>query len=616
MQLVRMIAPKWLGKPVIEGVYSDEDIANHNGFGYNIYFWPNHPKRHVPGTPVDGTQIDTFNYVFVDYDVKSNTYESKEAFIEAVGTFELEPTRIVDSGGGIHVYWRVSDLDAMSYLRLQRRLVRRLNTDEATCNLAQLMRLPGTMNTKIQDNPRPCEVLYETENTYTCEQLDKALPAILAKDEEFAQQHYMKTHHPNREFVEADHAIPPKFGALITNSPEAKELWAGTSSDRSKGDYRLGHLMFANGFTRDEARSVLVNSAKALQRAPIHRLNYADNIINKIWTFEESPVVVELSESIASILKKPLDIIQGTPLRCHKRIDNTDRGFRLGDVIGLVAGTGVGKTSFSLNMFKWFLEQNPDYHHFFVSLEQPSNEIAERWETITQGNSALNDRVHVLSNYDDEGNHRNLSLSEIQTYLSDWQTRTGNKIGCVVIDHIAVLKKKGSDNENQDLMTICHSMKAFAVQLKVVLVMQSQAPRAKAGIGDLELDKDAAYGTATFEWYCSYLITIWQPLKRCHSEESCPLVTAFKFCKIRHKKPKKDVIKEDVCYYFRFDSETEQFYNMTQDDKTSFDYYLSQANNKRNEDVKTKLVEYVSVPYEEAGKFESAVDSSGYARRH
>jgi hypothetical protein len=357
--------------------------------------------------------------------------------------------------------------------------------------------------------------------------------------------------------------------------------------------------MFANGFTKEEAASVLVNSAKALQRAPIHRQNYAQNIIDKIWTFELEPKKEQLSSTIGDILKKNKDNIKGTPFRCHPRIDNTAHGFRLGQVIGLVAGSGVGKTAFALNMFKWFAQTNPDYHHIFIPLEQPVNEIADRWATMCGSDTSLHEKIHVISNYNENGTFRHLSFEEIKVYIEILQKEKNIKVGCVVIDHIGALKKKGKDGENQDLMDICHSMKAFAIQTNTLLVMQSQTSREKAGIGDLELNKDAAYGSVYFESYCDYLITLWQPLKRCHSEDSCPTVTAFKFCKIRHKKARQDVIQEDIPYYLYFDSETEQMKDMTQDQETSFKFFLPKATNKRKSDRKTEIVSYTSVPYKQ-----------------
>lgn len=600
-----MIAPEWLKQEqpnvprAIEGDYTDEQIAEFNVNGYNIYYWPNYPKIHDKSRPINGSNIDVFTCVFVDFDLKSNAYSSKSDFLLAISSTGIRPSMIVDSGNGIHVYWNILDLDAKSFLRLSRRLMRLFNTDDAVQKIAQLMRLPGTLNTKNKENLISCEIIEENPDViYSCEELDQLLPPITKEDEQYCNQHYDKTYNIEDRNIIIDDELPPKFGKLLLENHEAKAIWAGGLSDRSAGDYRLGHIMFASGFTKEEAMSVLLNSAKAMTRAPVHRISYADNIVNKIWTYElESSQELNLSNSVEDILKRPKDTLKGTPFRCHKRIDNTQHGFRLGQVIGLVGGSGIGKTAFGLNMFRWFIEENPDYHHFFIPLEQPANEIADRWNTMCEGSSTLNGKVHVMSNYDDDGNFRHLSLSEIQEYIEKWQKTTGNKVGCIVIDHIGALKKKGTSDENQDLMAICHSMKAFAVQTNTLLVMQSQTSREKAGIGDLELDKDAAYGTSTFEWYCDYLITIWQPLKRCHSEQACPTVTAFKFCKIRHKRAKLDVIKEDVPYYLYFDSEKEQLRDMTQSEETSFKFFLSKATNKRKADRKTELLEYTSVKW-------------------
>jgi len=613
MTVFRLIPATWtMGLKVLEGQFDNASIIKYNQSGYNIYYLPNYPSHYTTGVIVDGSQIDTFNWCFVDCDLKDGVYKSKDEFYEAIGIINIPPTKIVDSGNGVHVYWQVSNLDAKSYLRFQRRLLRLFNTDEAVGQLYQLMRYPGTLNTKVKDNPLLCETLLETEAQYTAEEFDQLLPTITKADEEYCIQHYNKTYNLEQDQTIISEALPPKFGKLIKENHEAKELFASISDDRSKSDYRLGHLMFANGFTRDEALSVLINSVKAMQRAPAHRRTYALNIVDKIWTFELTTDKDELtlSKSVKDILQRSGDTLKGMPFRCHKRIDNTEHGFRLGQVIGLVAGSGVGKTAFALNMFRWFAQENPDYHHFFIPLEQPANEIADRWRTMSGNDTSLHEKVHVISNYDDDGNFRHLSFDEIKDYIKKFQEVKKIKVGCIVIDHIGALKKKGKDGENQDLMDICHSMKAFAVQTNTLLVMQSQSSREKAGIGDLELNKDAAYGTVYFESYCDYLITLWQPLKRCHNEQSCPTVTAFKFCKIRHKKARKDVIQEDVPYYFNFDSETELMADMTQDQKTSFNFFLPKATNKRKADRKTEIVSYTSVPYKEALLNEATVNSN------
>jgi len=88
---------------------------------------------------------------------------------------------------------------------------------------------------------------------------------------------------------------------------------------------------------------------------------------------------------------------------------------------------------------------------------------------------------------------------------------------------------------------------------------------------------------------------LWQPLKRCQAEPGCPTVTAYKFCKIRHKRQNVDVIQEDVAYFLKFDPGSEILKVMTQDDTTSFNYFLEKATKKRGQDQKTKLTEYKTV---------------------
>jgi len=602
LTLYRLIAPDWLmeleptTRRVLEGRFSPKQLKEYNAKGYNCYYLPNYPSQYQMGTTADGSQIDTFNFCFVDFDLKSGGYPSKEAFIAAVGDINIPPTRIVDSGGGVHVYWAVTDLDAKSYLRLTRRLMRLLKTDEAVGQIFQLMRAPDTLNTKLKDNPRPCEVLFETDTKYTCEELDRLLPALTSADEQYCQQHYDKTYRTYAINTNVNDTLPAKFGKLLRNNAEAKAIWANPSEDRSKDDYRLGHLMYANDFTKDEAMSVLVNSAKALNRAPIHRVTYAENITDKIWTYEEAgpKAATNLSESVLDILSRgDQEYLKGQRFPCYEFFDGSEGGFRLTQVLGLCAGVGVGKTAIALNIFKGFVEHNPDYVHMFVSLEQPGREIAHRWSKMCGKNTNLHSKVHILSNYNEDGSYRNLSLAEIQTYVLQFQKDTGLKLGCICIDHIGVLKQKDASGEHQGLREVCAQMKSFAVVTQTLLIMQSQTNREKAGIGDLELHKDAAYGTQNFESYVDYMLVAWQPLKRCYDNPACPRVTAYKYAKVRAKS-KGDRLIEDQCYRLIFDQDTETLRPITQDERDSFNYFANQALALRKKDRKTDLVTYQS----------------------
>lgn len=623
MTLCRLIAPSWVMEQdpsmqrVLEGRFTDDQIAEYNVQGYNIYYLPNYPSNYTQGVTIDGSQVDTFNYVFVDCDLKDGVYESKDAFLFKLTKTGIKPTKIVDSGNGIHAYWRVSNLDPMSYLRFQRRLLRLYDTDEAVGQLFQLMRLEGSLNTKDKDNFIPCIAIEDSGPTYTAEELDKLLPPITMADEAYCKQHYDKTYKLNQKTTDIGDSIPPRFGQLLRQSSEAKSLWADSGGDRSKSDFRLGHLMYANDFTRAEALSVLINSAKALQRAPIHRVSYAENIVDKIWTFEDplKKNTQSLSMSVTDILQRSDGVLEGQRFPCYKYIDNTECGFRLGHVMGLVAGSGVGKTAMALNLFLGFVASNPDYDHFFCALEQTDREIASRWKTMCGANTRLHDKVHIISNYDEAGAFRDLSLDDIRKYILNFTATSGKKAGCVVIDHIGILCNNNKLGQDEGVKQIAKAMKSFAVETKTFLIMQSQTAREKAGIGDLELNKDAAFGTSVFENFCDYLVTLWQPLKRMY-KEGAPTVMAFKFCKIRHKKQGTDVILEDVPYSLFFDPNTQLLRGITQDEETSFNYYLAQATNKRKNDRKTELVAYTSAKIEEEVINVRPINSDRHIIRH
>ncbi len=618
MTIYRLIAPQWLLdknpkiKRVLEGRFSDKEIQSYNQQGYNVYFHVNYPSNYVEGTHVEGSIIDTFNYVFVDCDIKDGVH-TKDSFLELIAAVDILPTKVVDSGNGIHVYWKVSDLDAMSFLRFQRRLMKLYQTDEAIGQLMQLMRHPGTINTKKEDNQVLCELLFESDTIYTSEELDQLLPAITKEDEQYCQDHYNRTNNLNQDQTEISEKLPPKFGKLLRDNAEAKILYANQGDDRSKNDFRLGHLLLANGFTRDEALSVLINSAKALTRAPVHRRSYAENIVNKIWTFELDQEALDLSSSVEDILLQS-ETLEGDRFPCYKWIDNTECGFRLGHVMGLVAGSGVGKTTMALNLFKGFVASNPNYDHFFIPLEQPGREIALRWKKMCGDDTVLHKKVQILSNYDAKGTFRDLSLADIKNYILKYKERTGRQVGCVVIDHIGVLCNTNKLGQDEGVKQIAKDMKGLAMETNTFLIMQSQTSREKAGVGDLELNKDAAFGTSVFENFCDYLVTLWQPVKQLYSK-GAPTIMAFKFCKIRHKNQLKDVIKEDVLYSLYFDPETQQVREITQEEEKSFNYFLGQAVNKRKQDRKTEILPYVSARWD--GKdVDATTDSNQSSQRH
>lgn len=586
----------------LTGVFSSDELKTYNEQGYNCYYFLNVPEEWDNASDIHASDINIFNFVCVDMDLKEGKYKTKEEFVAKVHDSGITPTFMVDTGNGIHAYWRTIDLDAMSYLRLQRRLIRFYNTDPAISKIYQLMRVPGTLNVKKKDDFKPCEAIYQSDLQYDCETLDKLLPKITKEDEEFCTNHYNMAYKVEVDGKDIDQIeLPPKFQVYIKSNPEARRLFFGPVNDRSAANYRLGHLLFAANFTKDEAMAVLFNTDKAVTRKGIHRYNYAKNIIDKIWKFETkvepAALTSPLAENMKMLLSKsPEDAGFNTRIYGHEMFDATNHGFRLGEVFGLIGGSGSGKSTLSLNFFKWFVEFNPDYIHVFVTLEMPKGQIVERWRKLAGDNDNLHEKIYVLDQHDDNGIRRDLSLDMIKQDILNLEKVTSKKVGCVVIDHIGCLDKEPGRTDQEKLMNACMKMKSFALETSTFLMMQSQSSRAKAGWGDVEIDLDAAFGTTKFENYCDYVMTTWQPLRRVQHDAKIYL-NAFKYCKVREHNPEKDRIKLNERYGMIFNKDTESLRKIKDAEMEPIAYWKKQADEERKMDRKKDSSEIKSMDW-------------------
>jgi hypothetical protein len=131
---------------------------------------------------------------FFDIDIdpagKGGKYRSKKeavialhAFMEATGLATLGDPWLVDSGGGVHVYWPLSaDVLIADWQPVAERLKRtavahQLHIDKAvTADAARVLRMPGTLNFKY-DPPRP-SAIKQTGYAFTLADIDSLLPTL------------------------------------------------------------------------------------------------------------------------------------------------------------------------------------------------------------------------------------------------------------------------------------------------------------------------------------------------------------------------------------------------------------------------------------------------------
>lgn len=582
-----------------DGCFTPEFIQEKNAQGYNCYFFPNHPSTDVYAAGVkflSGKHIDVFNYIFVDMDLKDKVYETKDAFLKVLSEFPLKPSMVVNSGNGIHAYWSIENLTRDEYVFAQLALLKYFKTDQSVFTVLQLMRLPGTMNTKRHGDFVPAEILneYSSGASYTMDSLpQEILTSLTEEDISRGRKHLdrldgkLVINAP--EFVNIDE-IPESFFEFI-NEPQnklafdlwmtPKEAWAG---DRSGADMKLANILFKNNFNKKEALAVISNTQKALSHA--NRKHYADLTIEKVYTEKLNNKFMTVGQRNRTIdeTRNLGDLVRTTS---YFDTDVLGNPWRKREITGLIAGTGVGKTTVTLKWVKDAIQNNPENDDIFVffSLEMAVGEIVSRWNKLVGKDSPLADRLYVIGNETESFEPRNIGLQEILEDCRELKKLTGKNIGIVAIDHVSIIsrhidtRKKytfGIDSEMNagyghtrtlSLNSVCNQLKPLIKMIDCHLIVLTQTTKDK-GVGDQPIDKDGAYGMSNYENIVDRIITIWQPLKLVQHQTKVNFL-AYQFAKIRNKH-QDDKIQTNEPKLLTFDISTGDLRSTTPEEYSEF----------------------------------------------
>lgn len=539
-------------------------LTSKNQEGYNLYFFPNHPSTDVYKTGVKylaGKHIDTFNFIFVDMDLKDEVYSSKEEFLEKIRQFPIKPTMVVNSGNGIHVYWGIEGLTRDEYVFSQLALIKHFKTDESVFTVLQLMRLPGFMNTKRHGDFVLAEVLedFSSNSIYKLSDFPQELFNLTEEEIKRGQRHLdrlegkLKIDLP--EYVNVDD-LPEKFIEFI-NDPANKLAHAlfhtpreAHNNDRSGADMKLANILFKAGFNKKEALAVISNTQKALSHA--NTRHYAELTIDKVYTEKLNSKFLTVGQRNRTV--NPENNL-GSMVKGTWYFDTTVLGFpwRKREILGLIAGAGVGKTSVTLKWMKDAIENNSDNDdvYVFFSLEMSEGEIIERWNRLVGPNSKLADRLYVIGNENQKGEPRNIGIQEILEDCQELKKLTGKNIGMLAIDHIGILGKQidtrkkytfgiqsepnsgFGDIRTLSLASLVSQMKPLSKLLDTFIIVLTQTTKGK-GQGDLPIDKDGAFGVSQYENIMDRIVTIWQPLQRVQHLTHIRFL-AWQYVKIRNK---------------------------------------------------------------------------------
>lgn len=129
---------------------------------YQAYFGVAPRHTNTGGTKKDISRVWV---LWADVDAKAFAGGKPEA-LKRIQEFPIQPTAIIDSGNGYHVYYLLKEpedtTDPKNVQRVEaalKALARGLNGDPAAAELARVLRIPGTVNTKDPIRPLPVGIV-------------------------------------------------------------------------------------------------------------------------------------------------------------------------------------------------------------------------------------------------------------------------------------------------------------------------------------------------------------------------------------------------------------------------------------------------------------------------
>jgi putative DNA primase/helicase len=130
--------------------------------------------------------VSVVNCLFAEFDVGTSNrrgeFATKERALDHIRSQHRPPSAVVDSGGGFHCYWLLDETfvigtggDRERVAAKQAAWVEAVAGDPGAKDLARVLRLPGTLNTKY-DPPRPVQLTQENwERSYSLEELETSV---------------------------------------------------------------------------------------------------------------------------------------------------------------------------------------------------------------------------------------------------------------------------------------------------------------------------------------------------------------------------------------------------------------------------------------------------------
>jgi hypothetical protein len=355
---------------------ADEQARVHAYFGAN-------PRKEKGASQAEGVALA--RCLFADFD-GGVVVEDALSRIKAAG-YPM-PTAIIESGGGVHTWWRLDEPvgDAELWHLRMKAMSAALGSDQSICDWPRIMRLPGFINWKHEQ--RPLARLYDCDATrvYPMSAFARqAVQSVVVKSKSMSDL--------TRRFIEEGFTLTAgRRQTMFTVACDMAARGWGVAEATSL----IMQRMRAVGLRQDDLEDCPRQIANAWKRTRLPVLGAA----------EEAVPVPEASEEVPT--PTLLDCIQAwrdqeeTPAipTGIKSLDTLfDGGLPLGQMTALAAAPGVGKSALALHLAIECLTNNPDLVATWCLGEMTKAALAARAITNFGGRDnglTLRDVVHKV----------------------------------------------------------------------------------------------------------------------------------------------------------------------------------------------------------------------------
>ena len=318
-------------------VNADEQLRVHAYFGAN-------PRKEKGASQAEGVKLA--RCLFADFDGGTD-YEDAMSRIKGAGL--PWPTAILESGGGIHAWWRLDQpvTDAEAWHVRMKAIAAALGSDQSICDWPRIMRLPGFVNWKHEQ--RPYSVLKDCDATrvYPLARFSgQAAQTIVVTPKSMSDL--------TRRFLEEGFTLAAgRRQTMFTVACDFAARGWGVAEATSLIMERMRRV----GLRSDDLEDCPRQIANAWKRARLPVLGKAEEAVPVADAIDETPTPT-LVDAIDAWIKQEETPAIATGIPALDKL--FESGLPLGQMTALAAAPGVGKSALALQLVLQCLAHNPD----------------------------------------------------------------------------------------------------------------------------------------------------------------------------------------------------------------------------------------------------------------